>query len=66
MKAKIVLVLILVVLLGVLLVQNTQVVTYRLYFWTISMSQVILVPLIALAGFLIGYIFGTMRRKKEG
>ena len=66
MKAKIVLVLVLVILLGVLLIQNTQVVTYRLYFWTISMSQVILVPLIALAGFLIGYIFGTMRRKKEG
>ncbi len=66
MKAKIALVLVLVVLLGVLLIQNTQVVTYRLYFWTISMSQVILVPLIALAGFLIGYISGTMRRKKDG
>ena len=66
MKAKIVLVVVLVVLLGVLLVQNTQVVTYRLYFWTISMSQMILAPIVAAAGFLIGYIFGTMRRKKPG
>jgi uncharacterized integral membrane protein len=66
MKVKIVLALILLVLLGILLIQNTEIVTYRVYFWTISMSQMILAPLVAVAGFLIGYIFGTMRRKKPG
>jgi uncharacterized integral membrane protein len=65
-KVKIVLGLVLLVLLGVLLVQNTQVVTYRVYFWTISMSQMILAPIVALAGFLIGYLFGTMRRAGPG
>ncbi len=64
MKVKIILVLVLVVLLGALFVQNTQVVTYRVYFWTISMSQMILVPIVAAVGFLIGYVLGTLRRKK--
>ncbi len=64
MKVKIFLVLVLVVLLGALFVQNTQVVTYRVYFWTISMSQMILVPIVAAVGFLIGYVLGTLRRKK--
>jgi uncharacterized integral membrane protein len=64
MKVKIVLVLVLVVLLGALFVQNTQIVTYRVYFWTISMSQMILVPIVAAVGFLIGYVLGTLRRKK--
>ncbi len=64
MKVKIILVLVLVVLLGALFVQNTQIVTYRVYFWTISMSQMILVPIVAAVGFLIGYVLGTLRRKK--
>ena len=64
MKVKIVLILVLVILLGALFVQNTQIVTYRVYFWTISMSQMILVPFVAAVGFLIGYFLGTLRRKK--
>ena len=64
MKVKIVLILVLVILLVALFVQNTQIVTYRVYFWTISMSQMILVPFVAAVGFLIGYFLGTLRRKK--
>ena len=62
MKTKIILVLILAALLFVLLIQNTAIITYRLYFWTISISQIILVPLVALAGFLLGYILGSLRK----
>ena len=66
MKTKIILVSILTVLLAILLVQNTGVVTYRLYFWTVSISQVILVPLMVLIGFLLGYIIGSVRKKHKG
>jgi uncharacterized integral membrane protein len=66
MKAKIVLILVLAALLTVLLVQNTAVVTYRLFFWTVSLSQVVLVPIVAVIGFLLGLAVGTMggRRKR--
>ena len=40
----------------VFLIQNTQVVTLRLYFWKISMSQIILIPLVLILGFLLGYL----------
>lgn len=66
MKAKAIVGIALVVLLVVLLVQNTAVVTYRLLFWTISLSQIVLVPLIAVLGFVIGYIAGSMRRRRKG
>jgi hypothetical protein len=66
MKVKVLLALGLAVLLGALFVQNTQIVTYRVYFWTISMSQMILVPIVAAAGFVIGYVLGTLGRKKGG
>jgi uncharacterized integral membrane protein len=63
MKSKIILALILVALLAVLLVQNTEIVTFRFYFWTVSLSQVILVPLVAGVGFLAGFLVGAMVRK---
>lgn len=64
MKAKIILVLILAALLAVIFVQNTDVVTFRVFFWTISVSQVILVPLIAALGFFLGFALGALRRRK--
>lgn len=66
MKTKIILVLALLVLLAVLLAQNTGLVTYRLLFWTVSLSQVVIVPLVALAGFVLGFVVGTARRKRKG
>ena len=56
---------ILAVLLIIFLVQNTQVVTLRLYFWKISMSQIILIPLVLILGFIIGYIVCKMTGKNE-
>lgn len=66
MKAKIVLVLVAFVLLAVLLAQNTGIVTYRLLFWTVSLSQVVIVPLVALVGFVLGFVIGAGRRRMKG
>ncbi|MGZ4886628.1 MAG: lipopolysaccharide assembly protein LapA domain-containing protein [Candidatus Aminicenantales bacterium] len=66
MKTKIILVLAVFALLAVLLAQNTGIVTYRLLFWTVSLSQVIIVPLVALVGFVLGFVIGTARRRMKG
>lgn len=63
MKAKIILAVALALLLIILFIQNTGVVTFRIYFWTISLSQIIMVPIIALAGFLIGYVVASLSKK---
>ena len=38
-----------------LVLQNTQVVELRLLFWTLSMSRALLLPLVFLAGMLLGW-----------
>ena len=65
MKPKIILVLVLVVLAIIILIQNRQVVTYHIFFWEISMSQMILLPLTVFTGFLIGYIVAKITGNKE-
>ncbi|HLF18362.1 MAG TPA: LapA family protein [Candidatus Omnitrophota bacterium] len=42
----------------ILLLQNTQVVTVRFLFWQISMSQIILIPLVLVIGFVVGFLIG--------
>jgi len=49
----------------ILLLQNTQVVTVRLFFWQVSMSQIILISLTLLIGFVIGFIFTTVLSKRS-
>jgi uncharacterized integral membrane protein len=58
MKFKIIFILILAVLFSIILLQNTQVVTVKLLFWEMSMSRIILVPLLVLFGFVIGFFVG--------
>jgi uncharacterized integral membrane protein len=63
MKWKIILGLVILALIVVLLFQNTQVVTFSIYFWKISISQVILVPIILLIGVLLGVLLVKVRQK---
>jgi uncharacterized integral membrane protein len=65
MKTKIWIVAVLLVLLIIILFQNTQEVIFRIYFWKISMSQVILVPLSVFIGVLFGYYLAKTRKDKK-
>jgi len=56
MKQKIIVYLVLAALFIIILIQNTQVVTLRLFFWKMGMSQIILIPLTMLIGLVIGYV----------
>jgi uncharacterized integral membrane protein len=52
------------IVLGILflifLFQNTDVVTLRLYFWKVSMSQIILIPAVLLIGFAVGFTIAKL------
>ena len=60
---KVIVVLVLVALFLILLFQNTQVVTLKIYFWEIAMSQIILIPFVLLMGFVAGYLVARFTRK---
>jgi len=60
---RVIAVLVLVALLLILLFQNTQVVTLKIYFWEIAMSQIILIPLVLLIGFVAGYLTARFKGK---
>lgn len=46
------------VLMLIVLLQNTQVVSVRFLFWELSMSRIILLPIIMIIGFVIGFFVG--------
>ena len=64
-NAKTIAIIVVFVLFLVFLFQNTSVVTLRLYFWEISMSQIILIPLVLLIGFAVGFAVAKLTGKKK-
>jgi uncharacterized integral membrane protein len=68
-KLKLVIVAILTFLFIILLLQNTEVVSLKLFFWEISMSRILFFPVLLLTGFIIGFVVaklaGPEARDKE-
>ena len=64
MKTKIILTVVLFVLVAIVFLQNPGEVVYRIYFWKISLSQMILLPLTLLAGFALGFSVASFRRRR--
>ena len=65
MKVKTVIILFLLFLFLIILLQNTEVVSFRIYFWVLSMSRIILLPAVLIIGFIIGFIAAKIHRKKH-
>ncbi|MFQ6108787.1 MAG: LapA family protein [Candidatus Aminicenantales bacterium] len=63
MKAKTIIILILIILFAIILLQNTQVVTLQLFFWKLTMSRIIVILLFTLIGFVIGFLVGRKSKK---
>ena len=61
MKAKTILILIIISIVLIVFVQNVDVVTYNILFWEISMTRVIFFPFVLLMGFVLGYFFGKKK-----
>ncbi len=62
MKPKNITIVVLVVLLFIVLLQNTQVVSIRFLFWKLSMSRIILLPLFMILGAIVGFFIGRKSR----
>ena len=45
---------------AVLLLQNMEVVTLKVFFWDITMSRIIAFPLLVLFGIIIGFTLGKL------
>ena len=65
MKPKIMALIILIALLLVLIIQNSQETVFRVFFWRISAPQIIFVPLAVVLGFFLGYFLGRSDRKRK-
>ena len=52
------------VLIVVFTLQNAAVVTVNFLFWKLEVSRVILLLIVLLIGFLLGYIFHSLRSKR--
>ncbi len=60
MKAKIILLMILVVLFTIFVSQNTEIVTVKAYFWQFQMSIIVLISLTGLVGVVFGFIIAKL------
>ena len=63
-KPKFIIIAILAILFIIILLQNMQPVTLRLFFWEISASQIILIPSTMLIGFVIGFVVTRVPLKR--
>jgi putative membrane protein len=63
MRAKTVVIVVALILLLIVVLQNTQVVTLRFLFWNLTMSRVILLPLVGLIGLILGYAACQLGKK---
>lgn len=65
MSFKGVIILVLVVLCLVVFFQNTEVVTFKIFFWELSMSRIVMLLLTLIVGIIIGYVLTTVFRSNS-
>jgi len=65
MRPKFIVVLVLIALFLIILIQNIQPVTLRLFFWKVGMPQIILIPLTMAIGFVVGFIVSKVTGKQK-
>ena len=70
MKAKIIILMVLVVLFTIFVSQNTEVIPVNIYFWQVQMSVIVLMSLSGLTGIILGFIllkiFEHNEKKRTG
>ena len=62
-KAKVISLLVILALVLVVLAQNSAEVTFRFFFWSAQVSQVLLVLIVLAAGFVGGYVVALLSRR---
>lgn len=64
-SAKAIVAAVLAVLCLVIFFQNLQPAKVQLFFWSVSMAQIVLMFLMLLIGFVLGWILATSRRSRQ-
>ncbi len=62
MKTKTILIIVVTVLLTIVITQNTDAVSFKLLFWNLDVSKLILIPSLLTIGFLLGLLSRKSRR----
>ena len=65
MNVKLIVVSIVAVLTGIVIMQNTEVVAFRLLFWQFNMSRILLLLVTLLLGFALGFIIAKLTQKSD-
>jgi len=65
MKPKYVIIIVLTVLALIIALQNQGIVTFHLFFWTISMSRILMMIGFLLIGFLVGLLVAQRSKSRK-
>ncbi|UCD19027.1 MAG: LapA family protein [candidate division WOR-3 bacterium] len=65
MKVKGIIIIVLIILAVILIAQNTEVVPVQILFWQILMSRIVLIALMLVLGFGIGFILAKVTGKRR-
>jgi uncharacterized integral membrane protein len=64
-RPKVIAIIVVSVLALILLFQNIDIVTFRMFFWTVEVSQLVLVVLMLAIGYILGFLTAKFGGKKE-
>ena len=62
---RVILAVVLLILIAVLMVQNTETVKVKLFLWTVSMPRIVLMMLALITGAICGLVIGRRTGKKK-
>ena len=65
MKPKTIFIMAMLLLFGIIIIQNTEVAGVQLLFWKVEMSRAVLLPIIFIAGSIIGFLGCLIITKKK-
>jgi uncharacterized integral membrane protein len=65
MKPKTIFIIAILLLFGIIIIQNTEVTGVQLLFWKVEMSRAILLPIIFITGLIIGFLGCLIITKKK-
>jgi uncharacterized integral membrane protein len=65
MRPKTIFIIVSLLLFVILIIQNTDVAGFQLYFWKVEMSRAILLPIIFIAGLITGFFGCLIMTKKK-
>ena len=65
MKLKGIIITVIIALIGIVIIQNTDIVGFKFLFWEVQMSRIILFPLLVFVGMIIGFFLSFLINKEK-